>query len=564
MSLSPLPFQAPADVPTRWRRMVEKVNNVLNFQYDDSRIQTPAEKLAGVTPVNYAYPEGWLQRYGAKNDGITDNTIAIQACISVCQYLTGGTSYGQSLQGLPGVYRHTASLVITAAMTITPPTIAGPRVFTPVGGGSTAYGGIEFLFDPPSNPANRLLPASFAIQLNIGIVGSEGYARVRIQGLGVSWTQVNCGGIYIVGAQDVEISDCWLTGGLTNYASAAGIGIYCLDAIVSHFYRNTFKWMAFGIVAENYWNENIIERNDFELLTQAAVLVRGKAGSSVRSTVSHNNVRGDGTHGPYGVYLCGTVNGVSIDENTFEVLTTNPIAVTNVDLIDSTNNGTPADIHIGKNTFIATNSLGGTAITLSNCSGASIWGNQLLSPSGPLSALIDVTTNCSNVNIWGNDPAGKPLVIGTLSTCVILDDLLYRTLPTDSSESTKVGWTTANSGALWWNATIGALRAWVGIATPISIQPCSALQLASNAATPAVGGINILELQYTSATNITNLTGAFPGQEVTLIYLSGAGVPTIVNGTFILQGAANFVMASHNTLTVIFDGSNWWEKGRKT
>ena len=47
--------------------------------------QTDAERTAGVTPTNYAYPPMNVRRYGATGNGTTDDTAAIQAAINVAQ-----------------------------------------------------------------------------------------------------------------------------------------------------------------------------------------------------------------------------------------------------------------------------------------------------------------------------------------------------------------------------------------------------------------------------------------------------------------------------------------------
>jgi hypothetical protein len=58
----------------------ERINSILSHQHDDSRVQTPAEKLAGVTPVNFAYLPGDICRYGRNTDpGTTDMSAALAA-----------------------------------------------------------------------------------------------------------------------------------------------------------------------------------------------------------------------------------------------------------------------------------------------------------------------------------------------------------------------------------------------------------------------------------------------------------------------------------------------------
>jgi len=78
------------DDSNRRRRHREVTDLMLNFQHDDSRIRTPAEISAGVTPVNYAYAPINVKRYGAIGDGTTDDAAAIQRAIEVCVAQGGG------------------------------------------------------------------------------------------------------------------------------------------------------------------------------------------------------------------------------------------------------------------------------------------------------------------------------------------------------------------------------------------------------------------------------------------------------------------------------------------
>lgn len=79
MTLQKLPVQALDDEQMR-RRHREVTNLVLTHQHDDSRVRTPAEVSAGITPVNYAYPPGFIERYGTNTTpGTTDMTAALVA-----------------------------------------------------------------------------------------------------------------------------------------------------------------------------------------------------------------------------------------------------------------------------------------------------------------------------------------------------------------------------------------------------------------------------------------------------------------------------------------------------
>lgn len=78
MSLPPLSFTF-TDQQTGWRRIVETINNILNFTFDDSRDRTSAEIAAGIAPVNFAYAPPDIRRYGASlAASAATNTTAIQ------------------------------------------------------------------------------------------------------------------------------------------------------------------------------------------------------------------------------------------------------------------------------------------------------------------------------------------------------------------------------------------------------------------------------------------------------------------------------------------------------
>jgi hypothetical protein len=81
MPLQKLAVQNLDDINQK-RRRIEVLNQVLDHSFDDSRRQTPAEILAGVTPVNPAYPPGDIRRYGAESGASAAlNTPAIQAAV---------------------------------------------------------------------------------------------------------------------------------------------------------------------------------------------------------------------------------------------------------------------------------------------------------------------------------------------------------------------------------------------------------------------------------------------------------------------------------------------------
>jgi hypothetical protein len=85
------------DEPAHRQRIAEVVNGVTSFQFDDSRVRTQAEITAGVTPVNYAYAPGIVDRYAAP--GETDYAAAISAAIKVAIFGSGKAGIVRFLPG---------------------------------------------------------------------------------------------------------------------------------------------------------------------------------------------------------------------------------------------------------------------------------------------------------------------------------------------------------------------------------------------------------------------------------------------------------------------------------
>lgn len=87
MTLPKIPVHSLDDINHR-RGARERINAILDHSFDDSKIQTPEEKLAGITPVNPAFRPVNPKRYGAKGDGVTDDTGAVAQAISASDPLT--------------------------------------------------------------------------------------------------------------------------------------------------------------------------------------------------------------------------------------------------------------------------------------------------------------------------------------------------------------------------------------------------------------------------------------------------------------------------------------------
>lgn len=93
------------------RRHREVTNSILDHSFDDSKVRTPAEVAAGVTPINTAYDPYNVRRYGAKGDGVTDDTAAINAAILVASQTNAGAP-GSAVLFPVGTYEISSTITL--------------------------------------------------------------------------------------------------------------------------------------------------------------------------------------------------------------------------------------------------------------------------------------------------------------------------------------------------------------------------------------------------------------------------------------------------------------------
>lgn len=349
------------------------------------------------------------------NSGLDDSS-RIQAG------LTAASATGRRFVMPVGVCTIATSLSVTTNVVFEGDGVAGPRVYA---NKTFPYGGPEIIFDKAVT--DRTDPGSFALNLNFGAVGSEGIANTRVRGLGFSWTDSDAGGIYLQGATNIGIEDCHFAGGVDNYNAntITGFPIYMKDAIGSYFDRNFFYYCAYGIVAESYFNENKIRGNYFQNIKDICILLRGKAGGSIRSTIADNNV----TFAKGFVWVSDAADNVDICNNTIEDVTLYPVVASATDYIDSGVNSTPSNIHVWKNSLIACNASGGPGIALLVNKG-SVCFNSNQSPTGPQTALISVnSSSTAPVTVMGNDAGGKLLNAGDDTKINLIDYNAVTALP---------------------------------------------------------------------------------------------------------------------------------------
>ncbi len=81
----------------------------------------------------------------------------------------------------------------------------------------------------------------------------------------------------------------------------------------------------------------------------------------------------------------------------------------------------------------------------------------------------------------------------------------------------------------------------------------------ASAATITLPGMGGEFFVITGTTNITGITATWPGHRITLKF---DGALTVVDASTNLQLAGNFVTAANSTITLVCDGATWFEVGR--
>lgn len=473
-------------------------------------------------------------QFGATADATTDDRLFLQAGIDFCE-LTAA-----KLTMYPGVYRITQYIEITAAMSMVAAGIAGPRVYASAAG---IYGGPEIFLD--ASPSDRTLKAAYCLSIDAGTVGAEGYARVRVEGIGFSWNGLVAGGVYVEGAADVVIDDNWFSGGLTNYnlGTQTGFCIYTRDAVQSKITGNNFRYAAYGVVGEEYVNEVVISGNNFDKLVETAVLIRGSA-SGIRSAVENNNI----IDTKYGVVVVGNASSVTIEKNTFEIIRYIPVYVTNTDPISSAVVGVPRDVHTLRNAFIACNiSIVGPLIQYIACVGGQIGGNESRSPTGNTNNMLNIGATCTDIVLHGDDYGALTWFSGSYDAVVPLFPLEISFTPVIRFGGASVGITYSAQAAL--ATKIGKS---VHVQGQVSLTSKGSSTGIMTIAQLPIAARNTTNLACTVATHASNLAGVSGNVQG---YILPAG--TSITFSYLGTGAQNNVADTNatNTTSVIFSAT---------
>ena len=204
--------------------------------------QTQAEQAAGVTPVNKIYPPGNVLRYGAKGDGATDDSAAINAaakCNEVVFFPTPSASYG----------------------------ISAPIYIT-----STAPLNITFLGESRTNTIIQPLQTNIADVLSINAMfinqqsnGKASWSNLRLSSQLVAYTGV-C--IYAVQggaggtAQCIfsgSMDNCWFDPGSTNTGFfLGGLDNYRVSDCTFEFQKGCFYLEGSGGAGDVIFTDNVL------------------------------------------------------------------------------------------------------------------------------------------------------------------------------------------------------------------------------------------------------------------------------------------------------------------
>jgi len=282
--------------------------------FTPSTVQSTAEIAASVVPTNYGFPPGDLRRYGAKIDGATDDTTAINNAILVAQnglgyvYHPGGTCV------------HASQIAATGGWTL----FGQDRtncIFSYTGSASTAAWYIKNRSTVLANSSGFGLWNMYGVQVTSS-VGSSSAAGVQIDACGYAYYQINkCHiggsfkyGLVLNGAEVVDVSDNIIDNGS---GSTTAVNIWLVDG--ADFTSGQ---------TQGYTNSINIQNNQ---LNNGLYNIVDDGGSD--HNISFNNMNGAAV----AAYICGVEN-ITFRGNEIENVTGSPStsAVANVLFSDQT------------------------------------------------------------------------------------------------------------------------------------------------------------------------------------------------------------------------------------
>jgi hypothetical protein len=525
--------------------------------------QSPGADQPDLTPLSVYN----VKRYGARGDGITDDTAAIRATIAAGGSGFDGTSAARVVFFPVGMYKITASIDV-------PPNVVlrGASRFSTNLTGSTinvAFDGAGIRLVRRNSSPGSLFHLGGIEDLAFSGMGSAVTSASRFIELGDS-RAVNMS----TGAWNVFIRRC-----VFNYSH--GYGIYSAHSQEAQIDSNWFRTVKFPISFPTVIGAARIMGNTLldETRIPGAIGMQfrpGVLGGGMGPQLMHNYLLGF----EYGFWVTSMV-GPTITGNTFEGTYRTPIVLDRRGANDAPPDGSgTVGFTIEGNTFInwAASATDFPAIQLNSARGGFVGANAYQSPNGAATTIINYADGGPD---WTRDnilvepvltgsgtarpfPAGNPI----LARNSVLGRTYFQQAGV-AGDLTTAGFGAAEAGRTWWDAVNRRFRVWDGtqvrlLALPRQVVLSHGPSVRINA---ALGSWFAIVITDAAPRSIADPEQGTHGQVITVTIRnsSGGSVRAVRWGSAYKMGdftpPAN---GSNRSVTFAYDSIHWVEIARTT
>lgn len=526
--------------------------------------QSPGADQPDLTPLSVYN----VKRYGARGDGIADDTAAIRATIAAGGSVLDGTSAARVVFFPVGMYKITASIDV-------PPNVVlrGASRFSTNLTGSTlnvAFDGAGIRLVRRNSSPGSLFHLGGVEDLAFSGLGSGASSASRFIELGDS-RAVNMS----TGAWNVFIRRC-----VFNYSH--GYGIYAAHSQEAQIDSNWFRTVKFPISFPTVIGAARIMGNTLldETRIPGAIGMQfrpGVLGGGMGPQLMHNYLLGF----EYGFWVTSMV-GPTIIGNTFEGINRTPIVLDRRAAHDTAPDGSgTVGFTIEGNTFInwAASATDFPAIQLNSARGGFVGANAYQSPNGAATTIINYADDGGPERTRDNIlvepvltgsgtarpfPAGNPILArnSVLGRNFLQQAGVAGDLPT-------AGFGTAEAGRTWWDAVNRRFRVWDGtqvrlVALPRQVVLSHGPSVRINAALGSWFAIVITEGVPLS---IADPEQGTHGQVITVTIRNSSGSSLRQvrwGGAFKMGDFAPPANGSNRSVTFAYDGVHWVEIARTT